>query len=131
VVLAPAAHAVASRNGVRPADLGGQTVLLLEEGHCLRDQALEVCSRADVSERDDFRATSIETLRQMVAAGAGITLLPELASRGAYAQARGVVTRPFTRPAPSRSVGAVWRRSSARSAAITALLDIIVAEVRF
>jgi LysR family transcriptional regulator, hydrogen peroxide-inducible genes activator len=130
VVLAPAGHAFAARTSIRPADLAGETLLLLEEGHCLRDQALDVCTRVDVSERQDFRATSIETLRQMVAAGAGITLLPELASRGAYAAARGVVTRPFARPAPVRSVGAVWRRSSARGAAIAALLDVVAAEVR-
>ena len=130
VVLAPAGHALASRSSVRPADLAGETLLLLEEGHCLRDQALDVCGRVDVSEREDFRATSIETLRQMVAAGAGITLLPDLASRGAYAAARGVVVRPFTRPQPTRNVGAVWRRSSARAAAIAALLDVIAATVR-
>jgi LysR family hydrogen peroxide-inducible transcriptional activator len=131
VVLAPAGHAFKSHSSVRPADLAGETLLLLEEGHCLRDQALEVCTRVDISERQDFRATSLETLRQMVAAGAGITLLPELASRGAYAAARGLVMRPFTRPQPSRSVGAVWRKSSARAAAIAALLDVIAGEVHY
>ena len=63
-------------------DLNGETLLLLEDGHCLRDQALDVCSRIDVKESEDYRATSLETLRQMVAAGLGITLLPELATRG-------------------------------------------------
>ena len=130
VVLAPAGHAFAARSSIRPADLAGETLLLLEEGHCLRDQALDVCSRVDVSERQDFRATSIETLRQMVAAGAGITLLPELASRGAYAAAKGLVQRPFTKPQPARVVGAVWRKSSARGVAIAALLDVVAAEIR-
>lgn len=129
VVLAPAGHAFAARTGIRPSDLAGETLLLLEEGHCLRDQALDVCSRVDVSERQDFRATSLETLRQMVAAGAGITLLPELASRGAYAAAKGVVQRPFMKPQPSRLVGAAWRKSSARSTAIAALLDVVAAEL--
>jgi LysR family transcriptional regulator, hydrogen peroxide-inducible genes activator len=98
---------------------------LLEEGHCLRDQALEVCSRAGVRENQDFRATSLETLRQMVATGAGVTLLPALAARGAYRSARGVVLRPFARPVPVRHIGAVWRKSTARGAAIDALGKLI------
>ncbi len=61
----------------------------------------------------------------MVAAGAGITLLPELASRGAYGNARGVVMRPFAKPVPARTVGAVWRKTSARGAAIVALCKLI------
>jgi len=131
VVLAPAGHPLAARSSVKPGDLSGHTLLLLEEGHCLRDQALDVCSRINVHERQDFRATSIETLRQMVVAGAGITLLPELASRGAYAAAKGSVLRPFAKPAPSRTVGAVWRKNSARSVAIAAMLDVVAAEVHF
>ncbi len=78
-----------------------------------------------MQEKQDFRATSIETLRQMVAAGAGVTLLPALASRGAYGNARGVTVRPFGRPVPSRRIGAVWRKSSARIGAITAVCDQI------
>jgi LysR family hydrogen peroxide-inducible transcriptional activator len=61
----------------------------------------------------------------MVATGAGVTLLPELAVRGAYRSARGVALRPFARPAPVRRVGAVWRKSSARRAAIDALCKLI------
>jgi LysR family hydrogen peroxide-inducible transcriptional activator len=131
VVLAPTDHPLAKKATMKPADLTGQTLLLLEEGHCLRDQALDVCSRVDVAERQDFRATGIETLRQMVAAGAGVTLLPELASRGAYAAAKGLVVRPFARPQPTRTIGLVWRKRSARGAAIAALADIIAAAVHF
>ena len=72
-----------------------ETLLLLEDGHCLRDQALEICAGSGMHEKQDFRATSLETLRQMVAAGVGITLLPELAGRGAYGAARGVTIKPF------------------------------------
>jgi LysR family transcriptional regulator, hydrogen peroxide-inducible genes activator len=125
LVAAPERHALAARDTVRVADLKGETLLLLEDGHCLRDQALEVCSRVGVREQQDFRATSLETLRQMVATGAGVTLLPELAGRGAYRNARGVVLRPFARPAPVRHVGAVWRKSSARRPAIDALCKLI------
>ena len=100
-------------------------MLLLEDGHCLRDQALALCARSGVQEKQDFRATSIETLRQMVAVGAGVTLLPALGCRGAYGSAKGVVVRPFARPAPGRRIGAIWRKSSGRTAAIEAVCDQI------
>ena len=125
LVALPEQHPLASHASVRLADLKDQKLLLLEEGHCLRDQALEVCSRVGVRDQQDFRATSLETLRQMVATGAGITLLPELAGSGAYRSARGVALRPFAKPCPVRHVGAVWRKSSARLAAIEALGKLI------
>jgi LysR family hydrogen peroxide-inducible transcriptional activator len=124
-VAVPEQHRLAKRSAIRTDDLQDETLLLLEDGHCLRDQALEVCSHIGVHEKQDFRATSLETLRQMVATGAGITLLPELASRGAYGNARGVVIRPFVKPAPSRQIGAVWRKTTARRAAIDAVCDVI------
>jgi len=125
-VALPERHPLAAHESVRVADLKGEKLLLLEEGHCLRDQALEVCSRVGVTDQQDFRATSLETLRQMVATGAGITLLPELAGRGAYRNARGVVLRPFAKPAPTRQIGALWRKSSARRAAIDALCALLI-----
>jgi LysR family hydrogen peroxide-inducible transcriptional activator len=125
VLALPETHRLSARAQVRTEDLDGETLLLLEDGHCLRDQALEVCSHSSVHEKQDFRATSIETLRQMVAAGVGVTLLPELASRGAYGAARGMTTRPFARPVPNRRIGAVWRKSSARTKAIEAVCDQI------
>ena len=125
VVAMPDHHRLAKRDHVKIDDLNGETLLLLEDGHCLRDQALEVCSRVNLHEKQDFRATSLETLRQMVATGAGVTLLPELASRGAYGNAKGVTIRPFARPAPSRQVGGVWRKTSARRVAIDAMCKII------
>jgi LysR family hydrogen peroxide-inducible transcriptional activator len=125
-VAIPDQHKLAKRETVRVDDLKGETLLLLEDGHCLRDQALEVCSRiGGLQEKQDFRATSLETLRQMVATGAGVTLLPELASRGAYGHARGVVIRPFAKPAPARTIGGVWRKTTARQPAIDALCEVI------
>jgi LysR family hydrogen peroxide-inducible transcriptional activator len=126
-VAVPASHRLAQRASVKVDDLANETLLLLEDGHCLRDQALDICSSTSVHEKQDFRATSLETLRQMVAAGVGITLLPELAGRGAYGNARGVVIRPFARPAPTRTIGAVWRKSTARRGAILALCKQIAA----
>jgi LysR family transcriptional regulator, hydrogen peroxide-inducible genes activator len=125
VLAVPERHPLAARERVRVPELRDETLLLLEEGHCLRDQALEVCSRVGVRDSQDFRATSLETLRQMVAAGAGVTLLPELAGRGAYRAGRGVALRPFVRPAPLRHIGAVWRKTTPRRAAIEAVCALI------
>lgn len=121
----PADHPLNRKQRVRLDDLPGENLLLLEDGHCLRDQALEVCSRVDIHENQDFRATSLETLRQMVAAGLGVTLLPQVAATGPFAAGRAMTTRPFVAPAPSRSVGSVWRKSSTRVAAITTVGRII------
>ncbi len=109
---------------MKASDLADEPLLLLEEGHCLRDQALEVCKLAGAEEQD-FRATSLETLRQMVAAGLGITLLPRLAAEGPFASARGLVVRPFAPPQPTRVIGAAWRRSSSRKEAIEAVCKVI------
>jgi LysR family hydrogen peroxide-inducible transcriptional activator len=129
VVAVPEQHQLAGRRSVRPADLNGETLLLLEDGHCLREQALDICARTDAHEKQDFRATSLETLRQMVASGGGITLLPQLASTGAYGNARGVATVPFVQPAPVRHIGALWRKTTARGAAIDAVCDVIAETV--
>ncbi|MDH4023734.1 MAG: LysR substrate-binding domain-containing protein [Gammaproteobacteria bacterium] len=130
VVAMPRNHALAARKRLKPADLAGEKILLLEEGHCLRDQALEVCGTVALSEEQDFRATSLETLRQMVAGGHGVTLLPRLAAEGPIASARGLEYRPFSPPSPSRMVGAAWRRSSTRETAITAVCDVIASAGR-
>jgi LysR family hydrogen peroxide-inducible transcriptional activator len=126
-VALPASHRLASRATIKVSDLHDETLLLLEDGHCLRDQALDICSGSDIHEKQDFRATSLETLRQMVAAGVGITLLPELAGRGAYGAARGVSIKPFAKPVPTRTIGALWRKSTARREAILALSKLIEA----
>jgi LysR family hydrogen peroxide-inducible transcriptional activator len=89
---------------------------LLDDGHCLRDQALAICTRARVRE-GEFRATSLATLAQMVASGAGVTLLPELAV-STEAERAGLRVRPFAEPAPSRTIALVWRRGSAIATAL-------------
>lgn len=96
-----------------PADAGtlrGEEVLLLTDGHCFRNQALEVCSTARARELE-FRATSLSTLVQMVDAGLGITLLPALAVPAETARAR-LVIRPFAAPPPFRTIALVWRKRS-------------------
>ncbi|MGH8114315.1 MAG: LysR substrate-binding domain-containing protein [Rhodanobacteraceae bacterium] len=106
-------HPLAGHRELKLADLTGERLLLLEDGHCLRDQALEVCRMSGADERGGFRATSLETLRQMVAADVGITLLPILAVQPPIAKTRNVHLTPFRGHPPSRRLAMVWRRSSA------------------
>ena len=129
VLALPGNHALARKASVKLDDLNGESVLLLEDGHCLRDQALEVCNRIDVKENEDYRATSLETLRQMVGAGLGITLLPELATTGPFGSGSGVAVRSFVR-APSRIVGAVWRKSTTRTEALEAVCEVISSVIK-
>lgn len=119
VLAVPHGHALASVGALTMGDLADQSLLLLEDGHCLRDQALDVCHLAGASEKSGFRATSLETLRQMVAANVGITLLPVLAVKPPVAPSREVRLVPFRAPAPSRRIALVWRRSSAMSEFLT------------
>ncbi len=125
VLALPSGHPLAKKDHLRISDLDGETLLLLEDGHCLRDQALEVCSNVAVHEDQDFRATSLETLRQMVAAGLGITLLPELAVKAPFGAGTGVVAKNLVRPVPKRVVGAIWRKSTTRQQAVEAVAGII------
>ena len=109
----PAEHPLAALEGpVEASVLAQEEVLLLEEGHCLRDQALAVCQLAGAAERSGFRATSLETLRQMVAGGVGVTLLPQLSVQPPVPTSGDVVLRRFAEPAPRRRIAMFWRPSS-------------------
>lgn len=107
----PSQHPLAQRKSVDNQDLEGQRLLLLEEGHCLRGQALALCQLIGAKEQLECRASSLETLRHMVAANVGITLLPELACRPNYANVN-VICLPFAEAQPKRTVAMVWRNSS-------------------
>ena len=122
----PQGHALAGRSSLELRDLDDQHLLLLEEGHCLRDQALDVCRMAGADERDGFRATSLETLRQMVASGVGITLLPMLAVQPPVPVSPDIHLLPFRGDAPHRQIAMLWRRSSA----IAGFLQQMAAEFR-
>lgn len=111
----PEGHRLARKKQVVESDLDGENVLLLEDGHCLRDQALSVCERSGADENAELRATSLATLVQMVAGGDGVTLLPAMAQAALVGDGSGLVVRPFRAPAPSRAVGLVWRRGSSRA----------------
>jgi LysR family hydrogen peroxide-inducible transcriptional activator len=113
VLAVPAEHPLARHEGLATsALLAGESVLLLDEGHCLRDQALSVCSLAGAKERAGFRATSLETLRQMVAAGVGVTLLPELSVQPPVPESEGIRLIRFAEPVPKRQLALFWRRTS-------------------
>lgn len=122
VLAAPPAHPlVRAAAPLRLQALEGERVLLLDDGHCLRDQALAVCARARAEELG-YRATSLSTLVQMVAGGAGITLLPRIAE--AEAPRAGLRARAFAEPAPGRTLVLAWRRGAAREAALRAVAEV-------
>lgn len=119
----PKQHVLAKKDRVETDDLNGENVLLLEDGHCLRGQALEVCSAHKAKESSHFRATSLETLRQMVRAGNNVTLVPELAVP--LEPDEYVRYLPFTEPVPVRKIGLLYRRSSSRHRAHAAIAALV------
>lgn len=121
----PDNHPLAKRHDLRLAELIDQNLLLLEDGHCLRDQALSVCGLAGAGEKAGFRATSLETLRQMVAAGVGITLLPMLAVKPPVPISQNICLLSFRDPAPTRRLAMVWRRSSAMAGFLHQLAAVL------
>jgi len=125
VLVAPASHALAAHKHARAADLADEEVLLLEDGHCLRDQALSLCQRAGARELGDFRASSLNTLVRMVASGTGVTLLPAMAVPTEVRAQEKLVTRPLERRA-SRTIGLAWRASTPRRAAFEELAEVFV-----
>jgi LysR family hydrogen peroxide-inducible transcriptional activator len=125
VLAVPSGHPLAGRKKLKMEDLNEQSLLLLEDGHCMRDQALEVCQMAGASEKSGFRATSLETLRQMVAANVGITLLPALAVKAPMAQAGNVQLIEFSGKPPSRRIAMVWRKSSSMTPFLTSFAQVI------
>jgi LysR family transcriptional regulator, hydrogen peroxide-inducible genes activator len=107
----------------KAAELRNASVLLLDDGHCLRDQALAFCSSAKAHELE-FRATSLATLAHMVAGGAGVTILPELAVP-TEAQRAGLRVRAFATPVPHRTIALVWRKGSPLAPSLTKLASTI------
>jgi LysR family hydrogen peroxide-inducible transcriptional activator len=120
----PREHALNAKPNLKLGDLAHESLLLLEDGHCLRDQALDVCHMAGAEEKPGFRATSLETLRQMVAARVGITLLPALAVQPPVPRSDDIRLLPFRDAAPHRRIGLVWRKSSAQAPLLRALAEL-------
>ncbi|MBM4383563.1 MAG: LysR family transcriptional regulator [Deltaproteobacteria bacterium] len=120
----PPRHPLATaREPLTPKALRDEPVLLLDDGHCFRDQALSFCERARAQELE-FRATSLSTLSQMVASGAGVTLLPEVAARSEAARAK-LKLRRFAAPEPGRTVALVWRKRSALAPSLRKVAEVL------
>jgi LysR family hydrogen peroxide-inducible transcriptional activator len=122
----PAAHPLGARARVAETELRGERLLLLEEGHCLRDQTLAVGQAGGASELDDFRASSLATVVQMVANGYGCTILPELAMPVEVGDRQKIHVVPFKQPPPVRIVGLAWRRTSPRRAEFLTFGEVVV-----
>jgi len=122
VLAVSATHRLAKRSSVTRADIAHESMLLLEDGHCLREQALEVCHLIGMGEAQHFRATSLETLRHMVAASEHITLMPRFAVRDDDTHVRYI---PFKSHAPARTIGLYSRKTSARAKLYAAMTDVI------
>ena len=131
VMALPKDSPLAGKSEVMETDLIGVPLLLLEDGHCLRDQALAVCGLPQPRGAEDFRGSSLETLRQMVAAGVGCTLLPALAADAAgtggtkLTSDRLIELRPFAAPVPSRTIGLAARRGFPRLEMVRAFAELI------
>lgn len=106
----PHEHKFASKKKISRKDIAGECVFLLDDGHCLREQALDICTSKGATENEEFRASSLETLRHMVIANKGITLIPKIATRSND----GLNYIEFTDPRPTRTISMVWRSTSPR-----------------
>lgn len=124
VLAVPELHPLAMRDSLSMKELSTQKLLLLEDGHCLRDHALDVCQLAGASEKSEFQATSLETLRQMVAANVGVTLLPMLATKPPVARSDSIHLLGFSDSRPSRRIAMVWRKSSAMAGFLQTLAEV-------
>ena len=127
-VVVPSEHKWAKRKSVHPDELVGEHAILLNVGHCFRDQVLDACPELNRQDVPTARTNSLETVRNMVASGLGVSVLPRDALTPKY-HSNLVVPVPFTKPAPSRRIALAWRKSFPRPQAIEALRAAI-AEVR-
>jgi LysR family hydrogen peroxide-inducible transcriptional activator len=132
VVAVPKSHPWVNRQSISSSELKSETMLLLGNGHCFRDQVLEVCpemarySTSDGGIARTFEGSSLETIRHMVASGIGITVLPKASAPYPTSSDDMLHHLPFSDPIPSRTVALVWRKSFTRSAAITAIQQVIL-----
>jgi LysR family hydrogen peroxide-inducible transcriptional activator len=131
LVAVPKGHPWENRKRVTSDELANESLLLLGEGHCFRDQVLEICHTVRARERTPLAKTveggSLETIRQMVAGGVGVTVLPATSTNTTGGASELIRILPFARPAPTRRVGLAWRRSFPRPEAIEALRKAIFA----
>lgn len=116
-------HRLKKQMSVKLSDLVDESLLLLDDGHCLRDQALSVCQLVGLKERQGFQATSLETLVRLVSSGAGVTLLPEMA---VASYTKDIAITPILDPVPTRDIGMAWRQSSVRELCCEKIVTALV-----
>ncbi len=121
----PLDHRLAGRSVIQPGDLAGEQLIMLELGDGLRLPAMELCRAVGGMEHPDFRATSLDSLRQMVATGLGVTLLPALYVEAEALADRQIAVRPFAAPPPFRPIDLVWRRTTVRQEEFTLFSRLI------
>jgi LysR family hydrogen peroxide-inducible transcriptional activator len=113
-VVCPPAHRLAGRATVPPQEMAGEDLLLLEDGHCLRDHALAACSLEGARRNAGFQGTSLHTLVQMAANGLGVTLVPEMAVAAGILRGLDLASIPLAEEGAARKIALVWRPSSSR-----------------
>ena len=106
----PSHHALAQRKTIKQKDVLNHNLFLLEEGHCMREQSLALCNTLRMTETQNFRGTSLETLRHMVMNGVGMTLMPKLACKAD----KNIAYVAFSAPKPTRTITLYWRTSIAK-----------------
>jgi LysR family hydrogen peroxide-inducible transcriptional activator len=131
VVALPKGHPLTKKKSIKADDLAGETLLLLKSGNCFRDQVMEACPNCknDIFSKDQIQKTlegsSIETIRQMVAAGSGVTILPNSSAMDNDEVNSLLEYRPFSRPAPKREVALAYRESYPRKKLINLIINVI------
>jgi LysR family hydrogen peroxide-inducible transcriptional activator len=125
LLITPEGHPLMATGQVQPAALTGQDLLLLEDGHCLRDHSLSVCGGVGSVRTTEMGATSLHTLVQMVAGGMGVSLLPRIAADAGITDGTRVAVTPFAEPLIGRSIGLAWRKGSARAAEVRLIGEVL------
>lgn len=116
----PKDHPLTTKSVIQDEDLKGLDLILLEEGHCFRNQALDVCKTTSAFENDMFQATSLETIRHFVSAGEGLTLMPSIGIR----ENDGLAYRPLANPKFVREIGIIWQKSQKKRPLFTKLVEL-------
>ena len=130
-VVMPASHAWAKKTRIAAADLCSETLLLLSSGNCFRDQVMQTCAGAKravhAGLQQSFEGSSLETIRQMVASGVGITVLPSTAAESRTADSKLTTMKHFTAPEPTRRIALAWRKRFPRARAVQAVREALLA----
>lgn len=116
---------LAKQKSINMSDIAHQELLLLEEGHCLREHVLDACVLAGVQEKGHYQATSLETLRHMIGEGMGMTLMPELAVPTKTTKADSIRYLEFSDPKPNRRIGMLYRKNSYREEMFDNISELI------